>query len=141
MCKCANRNAFTHPNIHAKVPPVGLNPEASNHAAQNVTQHTKYESSKPKILNIYRSRRSRIRADLAHFAARSVRSVGIRIDLADRAHFRRGRWGFSLISPISPIFGEIGENGGNSHRSQRARPFSARSMRILAGLTDLAGNR
>ena len=110
MCKCAKRNAFAHSRIHATVPTVGIEPEASTHAAQNVTQLTKYESSKPAIFDICRSRR---------FPARSVRSVGILTDLADFAHFSARSMG--IPTDITDL----------AH-------FSARSVRILTDLTDIA---
>ena len=49
MCKCADRNAFTHSPIRAKAPPSGIEAAALTYAAQNVTQLTKYESVAPQI--------------------------------------------------------------------------------------------
>ena len=96
-----------HTHIRDKAPPVGAEPESTTHAAQNVTQLTKYESHNPAILNIYRSRRYHVLSDLAdiiHFAARPA---GILTDLTDIAHFwrdRRGWWEFS------PILTDLAEN-------------------------------
>ena len=130
MRKCENRNAFTYSHISAKVPPVGVEPETSTHAAQNIKQLTKYASFILKISESYRSRRFRRTRRPPRYSATSVRigedshrplrkwaqSVEIPADLTDLAHFWRDRREFHRVSPISPISRDVGESRWESAR-------------------------
>ena len=154
MCKCANRNAFTHSHIRAKVPHVGVEPASSTHSAQNFKQLTKYESPMPAILDIYRPRRHRQSqeiADLADFPPMSARPGGIPTDPNDIADFWRGRRGRRAFSPIRTDLPGLADLTKNQRTERDRRESagilaylayfdgeSARSARIL---TDLAENR
>ena len=125
MRKCAKFDAFTHSHIRDRVSPLRIEPESSSDAAQNVTQLTKCESPKPKILNICRHRRSH---DIAYSPTSLIfRFVG---EVGENSHrCRRSRPFLGEVGEIGdylrrshrtpPIFGEICEICGNSRRSRR----------------------
>ena len=165
MRKWASRNAFTHSHIRAKVPPVGVEPAASTDAAQNATQLTKYEESKPEISNMYRphrSQRHRVLNDLTQFSVRSVKiltdragvadfaatSVRILAALADLADFAATSVRIPTdLADLADFSAKSERSVGisqNSHHSHFDRRFSARPARsarirtVLADPADLA---
>ena len=105
-CKCAKGDAFTHSYMGAKVPTLGLAPEALSHSAQNITILTKYEESKPEISN---SRRS------PPFSPRKLYSRIAPVYIIEIARFR-GFCNPPLIGDFRdlgklPHFGDFGDCG------------------------------
>ena len=122
VTECVNAHSAMHLHIHAKVHTVGIEPEAQPHAAQNVTQLTKYESSKPQIADTL--------TDIADLAYSQISPFSGDIDEVGENSQQPHR---SL-----PFSARSVRSGRNSHRPRRSRRFSAMSSRSAGILIDLA---